>query len=431
MGIYIIRRNILNGEFPLAHFDKDRLLKLFNEHDVSENNQEVVIEYLQDIQRVGKSNSTLVNNMDFMKWLVQNTKTDLDKLTRRDIKDIQDKINNLKRKKDGKPAAATTKQLYKISLKRFLKKYGKEIENHDMVRLADFEMAHVKPPRLKPEDLLTDEEIEKILTACTTLRDRTLIAVMIESGARVGEIEHCTLRDVTEQAYGFNIILRGKTGERTFLLYKCQQILKWWLSVHPDYDNMDSPLFPTTRRYNENSFTVKELRTPDKDTPRKFRPLNSKQIGAILKEAAAAAGIEKNVHPHLLRHTAATNFASHFTEQQMKQLLGWTPSSPMCGTYTHLADTDLHDALLQSYGVKVERDKEGNKVKKCPKCDRPITVGLKRCECGMPLTDEEAQFTTMLADAVIKSLEQQPGGTKSLLHSVLGIDMFKKKSDEV
>lgn len=383
----------------MAHFDKDRLLKVFNEHGVSENNQEVVIEYLLSIQRIGRSPSTLANNVDFIKWLALNVKTDLDKLTKRDVNKIRDKINDLKRKQDGKPAADTTKQSYRRYLKRFLAKYGKEIENTDLARLADFEMAKVDPPRLKPKDLLTEEELNQIILKCKTLRDRTVIALMAETGARVGEICNCTLGDVQPTTRGFSITMRGKTGERPVLAYKCQQLLRQWVSVHPDFENMEAPLFPTTRRYNENSFTVKELRTPAGDTQRKHRSLTSRQIGDILKTAAVDAGITKRVHPHLLRHCAATRFANFLTEQQMKIQLGWTPSSPMPGHYSHIAPQELEKTLLTAYGVPLEKDEKGEIVKKCPRCSKPIMAGLKYCECGMPIDEKTLrEYNDMMSD---------------------------------
>jgi integrase len=384
----------------LAHFEEDKLLKIFQEHGVSEHNQEIAIDYLLSIKRIGRSQSTMNNNVDFVKWLVLNFDGDLDKLTRRDVNKIQDKINELKRKKDGKPAADTTKQLYKISLKRFLKKYGREIDNRDMARLADFEMAPAKPTRLKPEDILTDEELNKIILNCKTLRDRACVALLAETGARVGEIEHCKLGDVKPAPHGFYITLRGKTGERQVIVYKCQQLLRQWINVHPEWDNPDSPLFPTQRKYDDNSFTnsltVGEL-------PRAYRPLNGKQIGIILKLAAAASGIEKKVHPHLLRHTAATMFANSLTEQQMKVQLGWTPSSPMPGRYSHVAEADVEKKLLTLYGCEIVRDIKGEIVRKCPRCSKPITAGLNYCECGMPLTDAEIrEFNRLLNDEDFK-----------------------------
>lgn len=382
----------------MAHFEEDKLLKIFQEHGVSENNQQIAIDYLQSIKRIGRSQSTLNNNVDFVKWLVLNFKGDLDKLDRRNVNKIQDMINDLKRKKDGKPAADTTKQLYKISLKRFLKKFGREIDNRDMARLADFEMAPVKPPRLKPEDILTDEELNSIIINCKTLRDRACIALLAETGARVGEIEHCKLGDVKPAPHGFYITLRGKTGERQVIVYKCQQLLRQWLNVHPEDENPDSPLFPTQREYDDNSFKVSESETTEA-LPRKRRPLNGKQIGIILKLAAAASGIEKKVHPHLLRHGAATMFANSLTEQQMKVQLGWTPSSPMPGRYSHVAEADVENKLLTIYGCEIVRDIKGEIVKKCPRCSKPITAGLNYCECGMPLTEENIQsFNKLLSN---------------------------------
>ena len=61
------------------------------------------------------------------------------------------------------------------------------------------------------------------------------------------------------------------------------------------------------------------------------------------------AGIKKPVRPHLFRHSRATYLLGNgiMNEQQAKAYFGWTPSSDMPGTYSHLIDQDANNAILR------------------------------------------------------------------------------------
>lgn len=385
IGININGRNIIIGGFILAHFDKDRLLEILRENGVSEHNQQVVVRYIMAVKRECPSPVTAANASSFMKWLALNFQGDLDKITVLDLEEIRDMIGDMTRKRDNKPVAGSTKTLWQTQLKKFLKSGGELFKNPDMIELSKFKISKVKSPQLQAKDVLTEEEIDKMIAVCTTLRDRALIAVMYETGARVGEIENCKIEDVVEMPHGYDIMLRGKTGERPSSIYKYQQLLKQYMSSHFDYHNPKAPLFPTLRRYNEYSVTGDISK---KDEPRDFRQLDSKMIGEIIKVTAERAGIKKRVYPHLLRHSQATFLAANNVgEQHMKQIMGWRPNSPMCGTYTHITNLSSRNAKLAAYG-HVVKDSDSKEVEKCPRCNKPITVGLKYCECGMPLTVE-------------------------------------------
>jgi hypothetical protein len=59
--------------------------------------------------------------------LVKTVKTDLDKLTKKDINDVQDAINNWKKDND-KPVSDTTKMHFKLMLQHFLNKMEQAVE---------------------------------------------------------------------------------------------------------------------------------------------------------------------------------------------------------------------------------------------------------------------------------------------------------------
>jgi len=83
----------------------------------------------------------------------------------------------------------------------------------------------------------------------------------------------------------------------------------------------------------------------------------------MLKTAARKAGINKRVHPHLLRHTRATHLAKVLTEDQMRVYFGWSRTNHIPARYVHLSGKDVDEALARYYeGGK----REAGRI--CPRC---------------------------------------------------------------
>jgi integrase len=135
--------------------------------------------------------------------LVKTVKTDLDKLTKKDINDVQDAINNWK-KDNGKPVSDTTKMHYKLMLQHFLKQYGTSSRNGALIKLSKFVIVKARGKKLEPEDILTEEEVDKIISCCIGVRDKALISFIYELGGRIGEVQNCKIKDVKEHPYGFH-----------------------------------------------------------------------------------------------------------------------------------------------------------------------------------------------------------------------------------
>lgn len=97
-----------------------------------------------------------------------------------------------------------TKREYKKTLKKFFRWLGKK-------ELVDwFTIGEIKTRKF-PDELLTEDDIKKMIGACKNPRDRALIAVLWESGFRVGELGNMRVRDVELTDEGTWIKLFGKT----------------------------------------------------------------------------------------------------------------------------------------------------------------------------------------------------------------------------
>ncbi|MDI3488291.1 MAG: integrase/recombinase XerD [Methanosarcinales archaeon] len=244
-------------------------------------------------------------------------------------------------------------------------------------RSEDAEIIKSKCPKDKaPQQLLTEEDVVKLIEAARNPRDRALIAVLWETGARISEVGNMQVGDVHPDDYGAILMLgRGenaKTGFRRVRVVQSASYLVRWIASHPD-PKPEAPLWVSLGLKNYG------------------KQMAYWTIGAALKKIARRAGLNFRIHPHLFRHSRATYFSKHLTEAQMCHYLGWVQGSNMPARYIHLSGRDVDESILELSGVKVKKQRE-QKNPICPRCEAVIGIADRFCpRCGLPLSLETAQ----------------------------------------
>ena len=170
----------------------------------------------------------------------------------------------------------------------------------------------MKAPRqdTKVVETLTDDQIRALLKACKgqSLRDRRdegIVRVMVETGARAGEVAAMAVTDV-DLLNGSVVIRRGKGG-------KGRRV----------------PIGPATTRALDKYLRVRRTRREASRTDRMWLGEGGRSFGydglyKSLKWRAELAGIE-HFHPHAMRHTAATRWlAAGGTESGAMTVMGWS-----------------------------------------------------------------------------------------------------------
>lgn len=231
-----------------------------------------------------------------------------------------------------------------------------------------------------PEELLTPEEIKKMVQVADNTRDKAIIMLLYESGARKGEfmqlkIKHVDIRESDKKKFGFITIPQGKTESRKIPIIYSMPYLLNWLNSHPNRDDPNAPLFITLGSYLGQAFGEDGL----------------KRRLVILGKRA---GIKKKIYPHLLRHSRLTELAKELTEQELKKFAGWTPDSGMASTYIHLSGQDVTDKILANAGlIDVKFAQKGRTILmqiECPSCKKLNPSDSKYCDCGRILSIKEA-----------------------------------------
>jgi integrase len=248
-----------------------------------------------------------------------------------------------------------------------LKTFLKHIKKPELSKCIELVKTETK---IKIEQLVTPDDVMKMINACMNPRDRALISLIYESGARRGEILRLSLCDATPETDGYRIRLTGKTGARRILIIDSAQYLHQWIVVHPCRDDQNAPIFCTLGDGK--------------------RQIAVSSLELILKSAARRAGItNKRLNPHAFRHAQATEKSRYFTDSQLRAYMGWSKDSGMPSVYDHLTGESLDDDIRKHHGMLPRTIDPISKAIECPRCHRILTGDVEYCGyCTMPISAE-------------------------------------------
>ena len=198
--------------------------------------------------------------------------------------------------------------------------------------------------RKRLPEVLTEEELGALIgqtsrRAPTGARNRAMLLVMGRCGLRVGEVVALQTKDVERDALH---VWRGKGAkDRTVPLDpQTGDALDRWIDVRRDLGIRARVLFTTITERAGGAADLGDGRVLDPAT-RPGKALSDRYIRQVVARLAKGAGIEKQVHPHTLRHTAATAWLrAGFNLREVQTLLGHS-STVTTEVYTHVFDEDL------------------------------------------------------------------------------------------
>lgn len=227
--------------------------------------------------------------------------------------------------------------------------------------------------KITEDDILTVEELKKMISVCLNDRDRAFLQVLFETGSRISGFLGIQRKDITFDSYG--AIVKIKTEKqrdernpyRSVRLEASVPILEKWMSGIPN---------------DRNQFVWVSF----KDFSKR---MSIQAASYLMKSVSKRAGIEKNIHPHVFRHSSVTFWhAKGLPEGVLKQRVGWKPGSNMLNRYSHISDAEADNATLRLLG----HDTNGNGYhldkRLCPRCGMENELSNFCGRCNLPLNDE-------------------------------------------
>jgi site-specific recombinase XerD len=272
-----------------------------------------------------------------------------------------------------------------------------------------FENIKTKPPKnnLPVDELILPEDVKNLVDSANTQRNRALVMLLWDSGARIGEILGLNISHVSFDKYGAVLIVSGKTGMRRIRLIDSVPDLQLWLNQHPDRDNPQAPLFVTDRKQRG-----------------KFKRLDPQSVNTLLIGLAEKAGVKKKVHPHAFRHGKLTDLAKcGFNEMELRIFAGWEKSSAMPATYLHLSGADIEKKILLKGGIIEDDTKEKEETLKpveCPRCHTKNPSGARYCStCSMIIDQKTALNEDDLRNTAMGYLKEEPEFLQKMMEKML------------
>ncbi len=334
-------------------------------HEITVRNKELILRFLNHISpEVSERRLTFYTHKlrKLAGWLGK----DFDVVTEDDLRSLITFLSKGRARNDGGAYSRGTLHGYKVTLKRFYRwlKGGDE----EYPRKVRWIKTSGDETRIKePEQLLTFEEILKMIGHARNPRDKAMISFLYESGARVSELLSMRIRHLEFAPALVKATLPvSKTTPRALPLVSCKTHLVTWLNYHPLKDDPDAPLWSNLKGEGR-------------------KPLLSQTVNAILKAIALEAGITKRVYPHLFRACSITHKqAAGWPEQAIKAFHGLSKDSKVMKHYSHLSYNNLEQIQMKMNGLPTAGTPELGRGIKCPSCGKMNPLYVDVCECGLP-----------------------------------------------
>jgi integrase/recombinase XerC len=200
----------------------------------------------------------------------------------------------------------------------------------------------VSSPKLDKRlpSFLTTDEMTRLLEAPELSspqgqRDRALLELLYASGLRVSEIASLNLEQVDLDTR--EIRVRGKGSKERIVLMgepAAKALIAYLNEGRPELSGEKRTNTLFLNRYGER--------------------LTERSVQILLEEYAKLAGIEKRVHPHMLRHTFATHLLDGGADLRVVQELLGHANLSSTQVYTHVSKSQAKKVYLAAHPMAKE-----------------------------------------------------------------------------
>jgi site-specific recombinase XerD len=264
---------------------------------------------------------------------------------------------------------------YEIVLKRFYRWIGKP-------ELIDDIQSSKPGSNLVFTDLIYEEDVLSMISNAQSEMIRAFVAVLFETGGRVGEIGGLNLKHVSFDSMGAVLHIDGKTGPRSPRIVWSAAYLEQWMNKRPECSH--SALWISLEQ----------------------KPLMYEALKKQFHTCARRAGIDKRIYHQLIRHSQASVLSGKLTDSMLKCYMGWSPGSNMPKYYVHLSGTAANDDVLRMYGLQSPA-KADNVLwpRVCPACGKIHGPTHQLCiKCGVGVCDLPRTSDERVSNVIIPGI---------------------------
>jgi len=299
------------------------------------------LEYLE-IER-GRSQKTIENYHHYIqRFLLWSKAKNPNEISPDLVRKYRVFLNRLQ-DENGKSLKKITQNYHVIALRNFLKYLSKRD-----IRTLSAEKIEVGKNPSKEIEFLEPDEVGRILEAANgkdlkSLRDKSALELLFSAGLRVSELVGINRDQINLKKQEFSVRGKGQKIRIVFISDTAREAIEKYLNKRTD---IDPALFtrlvgvgPLQKSSGPNS-SQESLRI----TPR--------SIQRMVKYYAAKAGIVKDVHPHTLRHSFATDLLSNGADIRSVQAMLGHSSITTTQIYTHVTNQQLKEVHKKFHNKK-------------------------------------------------------------------------------
>jgi len=293
--------------------------------------------------------------------------------------DLYTAVNQI-RAATGDDGAPLFKQNTISDMIRFLRRFYLWMIENGYSAIPEAKVKKIKPPAYQrmtktAEEILTEDEIRAMLEAARTPKDRALLAILYESGCRIGELGTLTWGQVKFTNWNVTLNVNGKTKKPRYIpLVIARPYLAAWKAAYPKKITPEAHVFLTA---------TTQL------------PLQYAGVVKQFRIIAERAGVTKHITPHLFRHSRITHLIQQGMSESVIKLMMWgSLTTSMFQTYAHLTNRDIDSAMAKLTGVTTEEEERSValEAKQCPRCHSVNGPTYHFCAtCGLAL-DQDAEI---------------------------------------
>ncbi len=254
---------------------------------------------------------------------------------------------NRKMTRSGSSLKKVTQSYQAIVLRTFLKYLAKQ----DVPTLAAEKIEVGKSPD-RQVDFLEYAEVESLIQATVgttekSFRDRAILELFFSAGLRVSELVNLDRYHINLDKEEFSVRGKGDKLRIVFISPDAKNALKKYLDTRSD---VDPALFIAYRK--------KGLMNKQ-GAKRESNRLTVRSVERLVKYYAKKAGIVKDVHPHTLRHSFATDLLINGADIRSVQSMLGHSSITTTQIYTHITNERLKE-VHQSFHAKRKKKSADN-----------------------------------------------------------------------
>lgn len=174
---------------------------------------------------------------------------------------------------------------------------------------------------------LKAEDQEKIRECCRDIREKSIVEFLISTGCRLSETININVSDVNFDERSVIVTGKGNKRRKVYFSIRCNLYLQQYLA---------------TRRFESEALFASRKRP--------YGRLQKRSFQKIIRQLGELSGLPFNLHPHLFRHTFATNCINIGMDiVTIQRLLGHS-NLQTTQIYTHMSEENIKNEYRKLMG---------------------------------------------------------------------------------